>query len=106
MNQKSSFIGIDVAKTRLDVAVRPTDRQWQVSYTEKGIQEVVEQITELHPTLVLLEASGGLELPMVAALAVANLPVVVVNPRQITLIRESDGHFKSGLDSGILLPRR
>lgn len=83
MNQKSSFIGIDVAKARLDVATRPTDQQWQVDYTDKGIQELVEQITKLHPTLVLLEASGGLEVPVVAALAVANLPVVVVNPRQV-----------------------
>ena len=83
MNQGLSFIGIDVAKARLDIAIRPTDQQWQVDHTEKGIQELVEQITKLHPTLVLLEASGGLEVPIVAALAVANLSVVVVNPRQV-----------------------
>ena len=59
MNQKLYFIGIDVAKARLDIAVRPMDQRWQVDYTEKGIQELVKQITELHPTLVLLEASGG-----------------------------------------------
>lgn len=104
MNQKSSFIGIDVAKTRLDVAVRPTDQQWQVTYTEKGIQELVEQITELHPTLVLLEASGGLELPMVAALAVANLPVVVVNPRQVRDFARATGKLAKtdALDAQVL----
>ena len=83
MNQELSFIGIDVAKASLDIAIRPTDQQWQADYTEKGIQALVEQISELNPALVLLEASGGLEVPMVAALAVANLPVVVVNPRQV-----------------------
>jgi len=104
VNQKSFFIGIDVAKTRLDVAVRPTDQQWQVTYTEKGIQELVEQITEFHPTLVLLEASGGLELPMVAALAVANLPVVVVNPRQVRDFARATGKLAKtdALDAQVL----
>jgi len=104
VNQKSSFIGIDVAKARLDVAIRPTGQQWQVAYTEKGIQELVEQITELHPTLVLLEASGGLELPMVAALAVANLPVVVVNPRQVRDFARATGKLAKtdALDAQVL----
>ena len=104
MNQKSSFIGIDVAKARLDVAIRPTGQQWQVAYTEKGIQELVEQITELQPTLVLLEASGGLELPMVAALAVANLPVVVVNPRQVRDFARATGKLAKtdALDAQVL----
>jgi transposase len=91
VNQESSFIGIDVAKAQLDVAIRPIDRQWQVAYTEKGVQELVEQITGLQPSLVLLEASGGLELPIVAALAVAKLPVVVVNPRQVRDFAKATG---------------
>ena len=82
MTQENSFIGIDVAKARLDIAIRPTGQQWQVDYTEEGVQELAGQISKLHPTLVLLEASGGLEVPVVAALAVADLPVVVINPRQ------------------------
>ena len=91
MNQESTFIGIDVAKTRLDVAIRPTGQQWQVAYTEKGIQGLVDQFADLHPTLVLLEASGGLELPMVTALAAAGLPVVVVNPRQVRDFAKATG---------------
>lgn len=91
MNQKSSFIGIDVAKARLDVAIRPTDKQWQVNYTEEGIQALVEQITKLHPALVLFKASGGLELPIVAALAVANMLVVVVNPKQVGNFAKATG---------------
>jgi len=104
VNQEFSFIGIDVAKTRLDVAIRPTDQQWQVAYTEKGIQELVEQITVLHPTLVLLEASGGLELPMVTALTVANLPVVVVNPRQVRDFARATGKLAKtdALDAQVL----
>jgi len=91
MNHESTFIGIDVAKTRLDVAIRPTGQQWQVAYTEKGIQGLVDQLADLHPTLVLLEASGGLELPMVTALAAAGLPVVVVNPRQVRDFAKATG---------------
>ncbi len=104
MKQELTFIGIDVAKTRLDVAIRPTDRQWQVAYSEKGIQELVEQITELKPTLVLLEASGGLELPMVAALAASNLPVVVVNPRQVRDFARATGKLAKtdALDAQVL----
>lgn len=83
MDQEHSFAGIDVAKARLDVAVRPTGQRWQIPYTEEGIQEVVSHLDTLHPKLVLLEASGGLEMPLVAALAAAHLPVVVVNPRQV-----------------------
>ncbi len=104
MNQELSFIGIDVAKTRLDVAIRPTDQQWQVTYTEKGIQELVEQITRLQPALALLEASGGLELPVVAALAAANLPVVVVNPRQVRDFARATGKLAKtdALDAQVL----
>jgi len=91
MNQDFSFVGIDVAKTRLDVAIHPTGQQWQVAYTEKGIQGLVDQLAGLHPTLVLLEASGGLELPMVTALAVAGLPVVVINPRQVRDFAKATG---------------
>jgi len=91
MNQDFSFVGIDVAKTRLDVAIHPTGQQWQVAYTEKGIQGLVDQLADLHPTLVLLEASGGLELPMVTALAVAGLPVVVINPRQVRDFAKATG---------------
>ncbi|GAI82617.1 unnamed protein product, partial [marine sediment metagenome] len=83
--------GIDVAKTRLDVAIHPTGQQWQVAYTEKGIQGLVDQFADLHPTLVLLEASGGLELLMVTALAAASLPVVVVNPRQVRDFAKATG---------------
>lgn len=104
MNQESTFIGIDVAKARLDVAIRPTGQQQKVAYTEKGIQGLVGQFVDLHPTLVLLEASGGLELRIVTALAAAGLPVVVVNPRQVRDFAKATGKLAKTdvLDAQIL----
>jgi len=104
MNQDFSFVGIDVAKTRLDVAIHPTGQQWQADHTEKGIEELVEQITKLNPTLVLLEASGGLEVPVVTALAIADLPVVVVNPRQVRDFARATGKLAKtdALDAHVL----
>jgi len=83
MEQEPRYVGIDVSKAQVDVAVRPTGQRWVVSYDETGIEELVSHMEDLDPTLVVLEATGGLELPLVAALAVAGLPVVVVNPRQV-----------------------
>ena len=83
MEQERRYVGIDVAKAQVDVAVRPTGHRWNVSYDEVGVRELVSQVKTLDPVMVLLEASGGLELPLVAALAAGSLPVVVVNPRQV-----------------------
>ena len=83
MGGEPRFVGIDVSKAQVDVAVRPTGRRWVMSYDEAGSKELVSQMVDLGPALVLLEATGGLELPLVAALAAAALPVVVVNPRQV-----------------------
>lgn len=83
MEQKSIYVGIDVAKAQVDVAVRPTDQRWEVSNDATGISQLSSRLKALEPGLVLLETSGGLELPLVAALAAAALPVVVVNPRQV-----------------------
>ncbi len=77
-----SYIGIDVSKARLDVAVRPGGQAWSVDNDEAGIDGLVAKLTGMAPSLVLLEASGGYERPVTAALAVAGLPVAVVNPRQ------------------------
>jgi transposase len=104
MNQELSFVGIDVAKAYLDIAIRPGDKQWQVDYTEEGIEKLVGQIAKLHPALVVLEASGGLEVTIVAALAVADLPVVVVNPRQVRDFAKAIGKLAKtdALDAHVL----
>ena len=68
MEQEPSFVGIDVSKAQVDVAVRPTGQRWVVSYDDTGVQELVSQMVDLGPALVLLEGTGGLELSLVAAL--------------------------------------
>lgn len=82
MTQQPVYVGIDVSKATLDVAVRPTSQRWSVANREKGIDHLVGRLQVLSPALIVLEATGGLELPMVASLGAAGLPVVVVNPRQ------------------------
>ena len=76
------FVGIDVAKAQLDMALRPSGERWAVPNDAGGIGTLVERLQALHPTLMVLEATGGLERAATAALATAGLPVVVVNPRQ------------------------
>jgi transposase len=87
------YVGIDVAKAQLDVAVRPTGDRWAIPNTEAGRQDVLTRLTALPPTLVLADAAGGLELPLVAALAAADLPVVVVNPRQVRDFAKATGQL-------------
>ena len=88
----------------MDVAVRPTGQRWVVSYDQTGVEELVSQMVDLGPALVLLEATGGLELPLVAALAAAALPVVVVNPRQVRDFARATGTLAKtdALDAGVL----
>ena len=83
MSEDPRYIGIDVSKAQLDIAVRPSNQRWQVSYSEDGTEELISQLTDLRPALLVMEASGGLEMPLVASLAAASLPVVVVNPSQV-----------------------
>ena len=83
MEQEAIYAGVDVSKARMDVAVRPADDGWTVSNDDAGIRQLVSRLKTLKPAMVVLEATGGLELPLVAALAVDELPVVVVNPRQV-----------------------
>ena len=104
MEQESTYVGIDVAKAQVDVAVRPTGQTWTITYDDAGIQELVSQLKTLEPALVLLEATGGLELPMVVALATAALPVVVVNPRQVRDFAKATGTLAKTdtLDAAVL----
>ena len=104
MEREPRYIGIDVSKAQVDVAVRPTGQRWVVAYDETGVEELVGQIVDLSPALVLLEASGGMELPLVAALAIEALPVVVVNPRQVRDFARATGTLAKtdALDAAVL----
>lgn len=98
------FVGIDVSQATLDVAVRPDESDWQVPHTSAGIRRLVTRVKALAPTLVVLEATGGLELVVTAALATAGLPVVVVNPRQVRDFAKATGQLAKTdrIDAGIL----
>ena len=104
MEGEPRYVGIDVSKAQVDVAVRPTGQRWVVSYDETGIKELVSQMVDLCPAMALLEATGGLELPLVAALAAAALPVVVVNPRQVRDFARATGTLAKtdSLDAAVL----
>ena len=77
------YVGIDVAKDRLDVHVRPSAEAFAVARDGEGIADLVDRLGWLSPGLVVLEATGGFEAVVAAALAAARLPLAVVNPRQI-----------------------
>lgn len=85
MSKKTSqtFIGIDVSKRVLEVAAHQSDYQYRCANKASAFGELIVELTKLRPALIVLEATGGLEIPVVAALHTASLPVVVVNPRQV-----------------------
>jgi transposase len=93
MSEPPVFVGIDVSKAQLDVALRPTDDCWHVSHDALGIAGLVERLRTVQPTLVVLEATGGLEVPVTGALAEAGLPVVVVNPRHARDVAKATGRL-------------
>jgi len=86
-----SFVRIDVAKQQLDVHVRPTDASFRLGRDDAGLTELVERLQRLAPVLVALEATGGYEITVAAALGSAGLPVAVVNPRQIRHFARATG---------------
>ena len=77
------YVGIDVSKDRLDVHVRPSGEAVAVARDGKGLEELVERLRALSPTLIAVEATGGFETIVAATIGGAGLPLVVVNPAQI-----------------------
>ena len=100
----ASYVGLDVAKAQLDVAVRPSDERWSVPNDEAGIAQLVGLLRALAPALVVAEATGGFERAAIAALAAVGLPVVVANPRQVRDFARATGQLAKTdqLDAGIL----
>jgi transposase len=87
------FVGIDVAKVQLDIAIRPTGERWVVANDDEGIATLVVRLQEIAPQLIVLEATGGYQRTVVAVLAAAGLPVVVVNPRQARDFAKATGQL-------------
>src|SRR4051794_34210362 len=82
MDKLPVFVGIDVSKHRLDIHLRPSGESFTVDHGEEEVAALVARLVALAPALVVLEATGGLEVRLAAALAAAGLPVAVVNPRR------------------------
>src|SRR2546422_73313 len=88
-----TFVGIDVAKAELVIAIRPSGDRWTVANDEAGIQTLVKRLDRHAPALVVLEATGGYERAAIAALAAAQLPLVVANPRQVRDFARATGQL-------------
>ena len=104
MTDENRWIGIDVSKAQLDGAVWPSGGGWRFENNESGIRLTVKKILEEKPTLVVLEATGGLELSVASALTVAGIAVAVVNPRQVRDYAKATGRLAKTdrLDAEIL----
>ena len=103
MTPAPCFVGIDVSKAQLDIALRPEGR-FVVPNDETGRARVVERLRTLPVALIVLEATGGLELPLSGALVAMGLPVVVANPRQVRDFAKATGKLAKTdpLDAQIL----
>jgi transposase len=87
------FVGIDVAKDRLDVHLRPAGEAFTVARDSEGIEALAARLAALKVELVVLEATGGFETVVAAGLAAAGLPLAVVNPRQIRDFARATGRL-------------
>lgn len=98
------FVGIDVAKRQLDVCIRPAGLQFVVQRDAAGLEELLARLREVGAQLIVLEATGGFERVVTATLAGAQLPVVVVNPRQIRDFARAAGQLAKTdtLDAAII----
>lgn len=104
MNQSQLFVGIDVSKRKLDVALGASGELLEVENQARAIAALVERLATLKPQLIVLEASGGYETALVGELAGAQLPVAVVNPRQVREFARATGRLEKNdaLDARLL----
>jgi transposase len=104
MESTPLWIGIDVAKEQLDVAIGAEGETWSVANDEAGIETLLDSLRQRNCGLVVLEATGGFEVPAVSALAAAGIPVVVANPRQVRSFARATGQLAKTdrLDARIL----
>jgi transposase len=104
VSMREIFVGVDVAKAELVIACRPEGAAWTASNDAEGIVATVARLTSLEPRLIVLEATGGYERAVVAALAVAGLPTVVANPRQVRDFAKATGQLAKtdDLDADVL----
>jgi transposase len=87
------FVGIDVSKSTLDVCIEPSIQTLHIAYDEAGIKQLVGRLKEVSPTLIVMEATGGLEVRIATELASKGLPVAVINPRQARDFAKATGQL-------------
>jgi transposase len=98
------FVGIDVSKDLLEMAVRPSGEKWSIKNNPLEFPALVERLTELAPSRIILEATGGLETLVASHLGAAGLPVCVINPRQARDFAKASGQLAKtdGVDADVL----
>ena len=104
LDSEQLWVGIDVSKARLDIAVKPLSRRWSETNDPEGITLLVEKLTPMRPSLIVMEATGGYEALAALCLAQAGLPVAVVNPRQVRDFARAQGRLAKSdrIDCGVL----
>lgn len=93
LEKEKIYIGIDIGKASMDIAVHPSEQRWSFTNDDRGISEAVSRLQKLAPVLVVLEATGGVELPLTASLAAVGVPLAVVNPRQVRDFARATGRL-------------
>jgi hypothetical protein len=107
VNKRPVFVGIDVSKAHLDVALSEHADVERLGNDAAGIEALVERLRPLRPQLVVMEATGGFEVPAAAALAAGGVPVVIANPRQTRDFAKSTPQVPGPLQfRGLLSSRR
>lgn len=102
----STYCGIDISKHRLDVGLRPDNVSWSVGNDEAGLAELVQRLSAHPHMLVIMEATGGLELPAATALTEAGIPLVIINPGQVRQFAKALGQLaKTDRIDALLLAR-
>ena len=92
-NELSPFVGVDVSKEHLDVALGEDGEFWQANNDEIGILATVNRLADIQPALVVVESTGGLELPLVSELCTHQIPVALVNPGRVREFAKSLGQL-------------
>jgi transposase len=93
LNREQAYIGADVSKESLDIAIADSDKKWRFNNNPPGIKKALEMIEEVGPALVVFEATGGLELSFWYALNEAGMDAAPINPRQIREFARAKGRL-------------
>jgi transposase len=91
--EDKTFVGVDVCKRQLEVAVRPSGSFWSESNDRPGVHRLVKRLKEMHCKLIVIEATGGYQNLLAAALRDAELPVQIVNPRWVRDFARAHGQL-------------